>query len=280
MATLYQHDDYRPAIRDAVADRKKTFAGATFHALAEACRIQDPYLSKVMNGKAHFSRDQLYLATRFLALSEDEASFLELLHDLQTSAVQERKERLQRVVRSLQDSHLDTRKHVRAGALSAHAEPSADAYYLDPLHQIVHVALSIPRYQKSAEQLAKELMLPAERVRATCTALEAMGLAERAGGSGWTSTGRHLHLQRDSRLYGPWEAQLRILGQARRHLLPKELAYSFSVVFSGDEGTRRELVRRILELIKDAEPLVGKAPEDDVYQLDIDLFSWTRCVPK
>lgn len=278
-AVLYRHIDYRPAIRDLIAARKRAFSNITFHSLANAVRVQDPYLSKVMNSKAHFNGDQLYLATRFLSLADEEVAFLQLLHDFQTSTIVERREHLQTKIRNFQDQHLNTRKHVQADSLPINSEGSggsSDAYYLDPLHQIIHVALSIPRYQKSVDRLAKELLIPIQKVRVMCASLEAMGLAKRVDVGGWTSTGRHLHLPREANLYGPWEAQLRMLGQARRHLLPKELAYSFSVVFSGDEETRRELVRRILDLIKDAEPLVGKAPEEDVYQLDIDLFSWTR----
>lgn len=275
MNALYRHADYRPAIKDLMLERKKTNPRSTFHALANAVRVQDSYLSKVMNGHAHFSADQLYLATRFLSLTNDDEDYLRLLHDFQTSAVESRRKQLKGKIRERQETHLDTQKHLRAETLSVAQGPSTDAYYLDPLHQIVHVALSVPRYQKSIDRLAKELMIPAARAHSYVSAIAEMGLAEHVDGV-WRSTGRHLHLQRDSPIYGPWEAQLRMLGHARKHLQPKEQAYSFSVVFSGNEDARRELVRRLLDLIRDAETLVGEAPEEEVYQLDLDVFSWTK----
>jgi hypothetical protein len=62
----------------------------------------------------------------------------------------------------------------------------------------------------------------------------------------------------------------------RLHSDTREDDYSFSVTFSGDRATRNWLQQEFLALLSRAEAKVKKAKNEEVYQMNFDLFSWTE----
>ena len=57
-------------------------------------------------------------------------------------------------------------------------------------------------------------------------------------------------------------------------VLSEKNGYSFSVVFSASENTRKEIHSKFLEFLKSCELLVGEAKSKNVYQMSFDLFPW------
>lgn len=274
LTNCFKYLDYRSAIRDEVSARKSQGERMSFHKLAEAVRVQPPYVSKVMREDAHFSRDQLFQALRLVAASPAQSAYMELLHDFQTSGVESRRQELLARISAIQADHLDTQRHLQKARSPTTAE--FEEYYLDPLNQIVHVCLSIPRYRRNPDLLARDLLVPRESVRGALRTLERIGAARRDDAGGFVPVGDTLHLPRDSRLYGAWDTQLRQMAAVRRQHLPKSLSYGFSVVFSADEPTRHVIQEKLLELVASLQKVVAPAAEEEVYQLSLDMFSWTR----
>ena len=50
---------------------------------------------------------------------------------------------------------------------------------------------------------------------------------------------------------------------------------SLSVAFSSNQEVKEKLHQRLLDLISELQKEVGQASEEEVFQLNIDLFNWT-----
>ena len=149
------------------------------------------------------------------------------------------------------------------------------AYYLDPLIQIIHISLSIPRYQTDQLLLANDLRVPSPKLLGIINRLEHMQLIVRTK-SAIKLLVESLHLPKESPVYKAWRNQLKLQAMNRLEIVTDHKAYSFSVVFSGNEAIRKEIQGRFLNLLKGVEKLVGEGPQEDVYQMSFELFPWTK----
>ena len=197
-----------------------------------------------------------------------------LLLEFARSAHAARKSELKEKIRAVQARHLRSEEHLRARAVQISSE-GIQEYYLDPLHQIVHVCLTVERYQKEPELLAEALKLRPERVVSLIQTLERLGIVERKGNKVIPRI-NGIHLPQDSPVFASWRSQLRTRSfQCLQDAKPGE-AYSFSVVFSADPATREKLQALFLDYLKSVEGLVDQAQCVDVYQMNFDLHPWTR----
>jgi uncharacterized protein (TIGR02147 family) len=273
---VFTYTDYRQALRDLVTERKQFERGFGFHALADAARIQRPYLSKVLKGTAQLSTDQMFLITTMLKLSAEEQDFLQLLLEHDRTAVAERKKRLAARIKAVGDKHRDSSAHLSAKTVDAQGSSLGGIadYYLDPITQVVHTAISIDHFAKSPLTLAAELAISGQQLHAILATLERLGLAYREGGK-ILPRETALHLAKSSPLYRAWRNQIKLLSSQRLNQLREEDAYSFTTVFSADEKTRKTVHERFLDFLKACETSVRDAPAKQVYHLAFDLFPWT-----
>ena len=70
--------------------------------------------------------------------------------------------------------------------------------------------------------------------------------------------------------------QLRIIGLNKQHNMNQNITYSFSALFSANEKTRNDIQFSYMEFLKKVEKLVKNAKEEHCYQMNFDLFPWTR----
>jgi uncharacterized protein (TIGR02147 family) len=269
---IYTKIDYRVIIQTLVAERKRLDPRVNFQQIALATRIPKSYLSRVTHGRADLNPDQLYLVCLHLELGEAESAYLQLLLDYARAAVKARKDALLAEIRAVQAKHLDAREHLAAASAAA-PERDLAAYYLDPLIQLTHVCLALPRYQRDAPRLARDLGVNPRRLNAAIAKLEAMALVERRDDR-VTPVVKKLHLPRDAPLCRAWRNQLKLAASARLAALPEEQGHSFAVLFSADEDTRKEIYGRFLAFLREAEELVGRAATKGVYQMSFELFPW------
>ncbi len=271
----FQFTDYRTYYRDEVSARKKLDSSINFQNMSDAMRIQKPFLSKVVNGHSHLTKDHLYLANEYLRLSAEESDFIDLIHEYQTSSLKVRQEKLRKEIELEQRKHLRTDKHIRTTSPASQQSDSIREYYLDPSFQLVHVAMSIERYRRDIKLLASDLMFPIERVVKAVGKLEDLGILKREG-SALKVVAHDLHLPRNSKEYMAWNSQLRAAAMQRCQNLPSDEAYGFSVVFSTDEPTRREIQEMYLKFVKEVQRLTSGSEEKNLYQLNFDLFNWNH----
>lgn len=272
--TIFNETDLRQVITSLVQEARGKGLGMTFERLAKAARVQKAHVTNVLKGRASFQPDQLYLICKELKLSQQETRYLLLLLDHERSVATERKAELSKEIEKMQREHLQTEKYLQAEVEDAPLEKKFPSYYLDPVHQLVHIALSIERFAQNPKLLEPILGMNHDRLIAVLDALESHGVIAQKNGR-WTTLKKQVHLKRTSDLYPAWKMQMQNLGQAQNQLSTSEKSYGFAVVFSADEKARKRIQTKLLELITELEPLVVKAPAQNVYQLSLDLLPWT-----
>lgn len=269
---VFAHDDYREILKALLDERRRDEADVNYQTLAEAIRIPRSYLSKVIHGRADLSVDQLFLAATFFRLSEDERDYLELLLATARTALAERRQALAARIEAARKPYLDTSAHLQAGSVAT--TPGIEEYYLDPVHQLVHVALDIPRFKSSLKLLAEVTGIALSRLQDAARTLERLGFVARENGELVVKM-TALHLPKTSPFYDPWRAQLRLLGLQRAQALAKDEHYAFSVVFSAALTTDQRIKTRFFDFLKQLESEVGSAASERVYQLNFDLLPWS-----
>lgn len=272
--TIFNEHDLRYIITSLVQDARNRGGKLTFERLARAARVQKAHITNVLKGRASFQSDQLFLICKELLLSREETQYLLLLLEHERSSVSERKKELWKEIERLQAEHLQTEKYLQPEIDDTPLEKRFPSYYLDPIHQIIHIAVSIEQFSQNPKSLASILGVSGSRITSVLAALEAHGVIAQKNGH-WVSMKKHVHLKRSSVFYPAWKLQMQNLGQARSQATHHDKSYGFTAVFSADEKTRKKIQAKLLEFIQEVEPLVVQAPSQEVYQLSLDLLSWT-----
>ena len=273
---ILSQSDYREALKSLVADKKLTDPKFGFANLAKMARIQPPYLSKVLQGNAHLSNDQLHLICKEMHIKREEEEYLFLLLEHARTTIPARREMLQAKIDLISQKNSQSTAHLKAKAVKSDLALEMDStrYYLDPLMQLVHVGISIDCFARSPHLLCRELNISDPQLAKVLDALQQMGFAKQVGAS-IVPLQCSLHLEKDSPVYRAWRNQCKMFAVQQLNRLHEELSYSFSVVFSADQKTKKQLHQKFLEFLKSCESLVTDAPPKQVFQMSFDLFPWT-----
>jgi len=271
---IFNKINYRLIIKEIVENKKKIDPKINFQSLSTHARIQKAYLSQVINGHRDLNQDQLYLTCDYLELKDHEVKYLRLLLEYSRSALADRKSVLKKKIREMQDEYSSTSKTIDVDEQKI-TNNERDLYFLEPLHQLVHIALTISSFRKDLKLLAKSLHLPHQRVIDCIQNLEKMEIISTQNGK-ITDLAPNMHLSPDSPIFKAWKSSLNMLAQSRIHLTNAEDKYDFSVVFSADDETKREIHQAFMQFLKKIKKNVEKAPAKEVYQMNFDLFRWTQ----
>jgi hypothetical protein len=270
---IFDFNDYKAAIKWSLIQLKERDPRANSRALADACRIQKTYLSRVMNRDGHFSSDQLHLACQYLGLHQKERKYISLLHEADRSVVLERKEALLRDARKLQSKALNVESYLSAESLERNALQSS-RYYLDPTMQLIHLFLTIPRFAKNPRLIEEKLDIARPELEDRLAKLAALKIITWDGAKCVVLKGL-LHLSPDSEVYPFYRILVRTKALEKLQKTVSKKDYSYSLWFSADEATRKTVQAKFLEFLIAIEPVIKAAPETDVYQLNFDLLSWS-----
>lgn len=238
--------------------------------LADACGVNKTFLSRVFNGSAHLSAEQVFLACAFLRLEPEQRDFALLLHAHDVARPGPYKSSLQERLIALRAE--------KAQAKAALASDSAlrveelSLYFAEPHFQLVHMCCFLPGLAKDAAALARTLHLSESRVRRILRWLESAQLISSTD-EGFKPRVAALHLPHDSPFVDVYRQQMRTHALQR---LSRDApgSFSFSTLFTADEATRKIIKGKLLDVLKECQALVAHAPSRDLFQLNIDLFSW------
>lgn len=274
MEAIFKADDYRQALRQTVYFQKERVGRAlSFQKMAEHCRIQKTYLSKVLNQGGNLTRDQVYLACDYLNLKDSEAEFVMTLHELDGAVVLPRQKKLKERIEKMRSQYLKTESHIDAPVAEAKTQ-DLQVYYLDPVLQLIHILLTVARFAKDPALIAKTIGLNEGFVKEKLHTLERLNIIERTDSS-YRVLNSELHLSADSEIFGPYRKLMRLMAINKLdHVDPKK-AYSFSVIFSSNPQVRSQIQEQFLNFLSKVKKLVSGADEREVYQLNFDLFDWT-----
>mgnify|MGYP001590181871 CR=1 FL=1 len=271
--------DYRNYLNENLNARRTKGTRVTLAELAQAAGIQAPYLSKVLAKKAHLTQDQLYLISQALKLNTRDEKFVFLLLDYTRCDVMQRKEKLKQQIERYQQKYYYSTESQMPGQKIEDVEAAIGAqtqYYLDPIPQLLYVALTIEKYQKKPELLATELGLPTTRITQALNVLESLDLARFSidPHRKWISSSKNLHLSKTSPLYKAQQNQFRVFSASRLQGSNPSDTYCLQISFSADRKARLEIQKKFLEFLKEFDRLVDRAPSEEIYQMNFDLFGW------
>jgi uncharacterized protein (TIGR02147 family) len=253
--------------------RKKKNSKINFQSLADAIRVQKPYLSKVLGGKADLNFDQLYLASRYLNLSKTEEKYLQLLLDYSRSSLELRRRKLFEEITKFQGEQLKSASYLDSKKFN-YTEADYEEYFLDPINIIIHMSLMIPRYQSNLDLIGRDLALTETRVRTSLDLLERLKLV-RIDKKIYKVIKSNLHLNADSKIFFPHHLLMRLLTLYR--FQAKQLGknpYYTSITFTANPAILAEIKEEFLQFLKRTEKLVDGAPSESVFQLNFDIFQW------
>lgn len=270
---IFDFDDYKLALRD-LLERKREQHGSrfTFEKMAIACGIQKTYLSRVLNGKGHLNPDQLFAACEFLSLREVEIDFLQLLRERQDSVHPRRLNLLKKKIEALKAARLKSENTLKTKN-TFKLEQAIDYYTNFNLH-LTHLLLTIPRFSASPQDICGTLNISVSELNENLEKLERWGLVKRKGAK-VVAEEVSQHLPADSPVFGTFATLQRIKAMEKMNQSKREEDYFFSVLFSAEAGYQVVLRKKLLALLEEARGSIEKGKQEEVFQLNIDLFRWT-----
>jgi hypothetical protein len=242
--------------------------------LARIARIQKSYFSKVMNRHALFSEDQLFLILDFFALKAEEKKFLELILAYERSSLASRQRELLKEIEIIQDQMLTPKEKLKATKQNVSAIGHSE-YYLNPWHQIIHIGLTIPKYRKEPKLLGKHLNLEEDFFNKIFYFLLQEKLIEQSK-EGVRILQDHVHLDRKSAIFRPWKQGLSLMSLDELRKNEKKEILGFNVVLTCSSKSLKKIKIKMLDVIKDLEQEVVDSKEEELVQLNLDLFKWIQ----
>ncbi len=271
---IFEAANYKQALQSVLEERRKTLGKIyTYQGMAKACRVQKTYLSRVFNGDAHLSDDQLYMAADFLGMNPEERQYVTLLHQYERSGLQPRKRLIQPQIEAVRKRNLKTASHLAVEQMSAEASDYSE-YFINPMMQLVHAYLMVPKFAKDLTRLRQNLGLPNAELAKILARLSLLGFI-RFHQDKYEVVKDSFHLSPESPIYQAYRKLLRLKALERLEKTAADDSYGISVVFTATEEVRRKVQSRFLAFLKEIEDEVRPAESAEVYQMNFDLFRWS-----
>lgn len=275
---IYANNDYRKIINEVMSEKKFLDKSYTFQAMANFIRIQKPYLSKVMNSRADLNSDQLYMCCQYLKMSEEETGYSLLLLEYERCTYPERKKELIKNIEKIQDSKRDS-KNVLIDSIKTMDAVDFDKsalveYYLDPIIQIVHMFLTIPRFKKNLDSIADELFISRDHLNDILKKLVVMEIIE-VNGDKINVVIRNMHLPRESKIVPTHQQMMKQYAIQRMNRVRFENKKAFAATFTSNEVSRKKIEIEFNNFLSKVQSIAGEGDPKDCYQLSFDLFPWS-----
>lgn len=271
---IYEFNDYRKLLKAHILEVNRfKEEKLTYEKLASRLRIQKSYLSKIFKGDADLSRDQAYLCSKELDLSEKEEEYFYLLIELSRTALPEFKKELSDKIKILQLQNTQSIEYLKEKSGEILESNQIQKYYLLPETQLIHLALGLERYQKNPEDLKDQLNISGELLKKSMTLLEELKLIEMVEGKIKLSRS-NMHLENSSEFFHQWHVQFKLKCLEKLKALEQKDKYNFLVTFSAEEEDKEKIRIEFLNFIKKVETIVKKSPPKSLYQMNFDLFKW------
>lgn len=233
-------------------------------------RVQSPYLSRVLNGEGHLSRDQLYLFAKEFGLDPAEAKFLDLLLERDRTAIRGRRQELEAEIQKMRISSQRTQRMVEG--MEETSGKGMEEYYYNERLPYLHIALLCKAFSENPSALCKRFNISPSELDSLLTKLERWNLIKRTP-HGITVTKDFIHLDKDAPVAPVyWTShRLRAIDHLKHSRTDED--YFLTATFATDERTRSYIKKRLMKVIAEIADEI-KAPEaKDIFQLNLDLFS-------
>ncbi len=270
--SIFSYLSYKKLFRNEILSRKKFNSQINFNSLAIAIGTQKTLISKVLLAEANFNSDQIYLACEFLGFNAEETEYVQLLLEYDRCVIAKRKKLLKEKISKIQIEK--QRPAARSDADIINTESDTADFYLDPVAQLIHAFLIIPKFANNPNEICPILGIDREKLETSVRLLEKIGFVKKTQPGVYRVLKGHTHLSPTSPLYKVYHTLIRAKTMDQLMRLPTEKKYCFSVLLTSDEDTLSDLKERFLEFLKTAEEKVLKSKPEKVYQMNFDLFGW------
>lgn len=271
--SIFRYISYKQLFRNVILSRKKFNSRVNFNSLANAIGAQKTLVSKVLLGDANFNSDQVYLACEYLGFNEAETDYIHLLLEYDRCVVLQRKKKLKEKISIIQNEQQLPAKSLTAEQLTTDDDGMVD-FYLDPIVQLIHAFLIVPKYSTNPEEIIPVLGIEKTKLQTSLNLLENIGFIKKTQPCGYRVLKVHTNLSPTSPMYKVYHNLIRTKSIDQLMKLPSAKKYCFSVLLSSDEETITDLKDHFLQFLKAAEALVGKSDPKNIYQMNFDLFHW------
>ena len=137
----------------------------------------------------------------------------------------------------------------------------------------MHVLLQVPKYAGEPTKIAEDLNISSRYLQKVLDVLQELSIISFKD-KVIEVLEKNFHLPKESPMLLPHQTLVRLKSTQRLQEVEIDKRYSFSVTFTGTEETRSDIQKKFLEFIQGIEKTVKKAPAENAYQLNFDLFPW------
>ncbi len=272
--SIYGYQSYRRWLNDQAHEWKKRSPSHTLARLSELAQLQAPYLTNVLKEKAHLNADQFFSIAQVFAISAEEFQYGQILLEWERSAHEKRKEHLRQRMAELKKQKLKTENYLKASADDI-SEQEATRFYLNPELQLVHAFFGVEEFAADQELIARHLRIDSVKLASLVQELEKLGFLKKTP-KGYQKTKKSIHLSKSSPVCRPQQLLMQYRSLQHQQGLPEDDRYNFAVTFTADPATREKIHQEFLKFLSVIETQVREAPSEQVYQMNFDLFGWSK----
>jgi hypothetical protein len=270
--SIYDHLDYRLLIKSGITDLKDRLGGGiTYSSMAKACRIQKTYLSKVLNHDGNLTQDQLFLACEYLRLDPNETDYALLLHLHESTNLEKRKKLLKTEIHSIQRATKKSEAYLNTTIIENHTD-TLITYFLNPDLQLIHLFLTIEKYQKNLNKIATSIGIKKTELDQHLATLESMKLVKFEDKC-YIAINHNLHLPKESPIYPSYRSMMKLKSMEKVRNINDD-AYSLGAFISCSPETKDFIHKKFLVFLGDIKKRVDLDEPEEVYQLSFDLINW------
>lgn len=268
---VFDYTDYRKYLARWISLRPGQGRGQK-SALADAIGSPPSHVSQVLSGVSDFSPEQVEDANVFMAHTERQAEYFDLLVRMARAGSHKLKSRLGQQVKRVQDERILLRN--RIPATNAVSGTVQSRYYSSWQYAAVHILVTIKTFA-TAPAIADALGIPLRGVEDTLDFLSGSGLLIREKGKYRVGTAR-LHLTNDQpdiiKHHTNW--RLQAVRALEREDMKSALHYSSVVSLSAADA--RRIQELLIRTIEEAKAVIKDSKEEVLYSFCTDFFRLSK----
>ncbi len=273
---IFASDNYKTSILNRVKDLRPRKKSLTLKKLSEVVEVQYTYFSKVMNSSnLHLSEDALFILCKYLEFFPDEIEFILLQRSYEVSSQPERKSAL-----LLKLNKFKEERNLNApikGIPTSTSFLKEMEYLFNPLAVLVHVGLNCKNLREDPRQFCSKLGITVQQLKEILKILERNDLIHLAPTNSLEVIDviqKRSHFSKEHPLTRIHQNLLKMELQQRLQKTAENDKLSFLATFTMDEPGFKKLKAEFQFFLKNAEKIAAQSTNQEVYQLNFDLFRW------
>jgi uncharacterized protein (TIGR02147 family) len=266
--TVFQYEDYKAYLQAIETQRSHVQRGFRSR-IASTINCQNAYVSRVLNGDAHFSLEQGMALSQFLELNKLEKKYFLGLIEFARAGTPDLKSYFKDNLDQLREKNLDMKARLKdVHTMSPEAQTR---FYSHWLYGAIHLLPTLKSYT-DISAIARALQISPDAAREIVLFLISCGLIEEQRGK-LKPGPTQLHLEKNSPYINQHHTNWRIA--ALHSLVEKtpETDIHYSTVSTLSVADAKKLRRDFFQLIESYVATVRESPEQTLMGFNLDFYS-------